>query len=412
MNKKRSRSERGSRKMRQNLSKTKRRQSSNKKGALKGIHNNKTKIVKKRRIVQRGGSKYDDLVTAVMSGNVDDVSRILRTGGVDHFHNYWPEDNTVLYTACRSPNPNLEMVKLLLTCRFEPNIPNGQNRSYPQHGVVAAANQILGSEQLSLEQQNEKLNVLKDILVELRSKGADMSLKNRLRNRSEYTAYTEYSDMFGQVPTPSIEDNISRVNPDLSSKIKELLRPPPHGYSAPPPGYGAPPPEYSAPPHGYGAHPPGYSAPPPGYSAPAHGYGAHPPVHRVTGEANLYPEFYNKFQGEPNKLLSLPEISNYQIPNNGNSYFTYKSVPYYFSDYIQPLLQPNINGHTVQRSHFVDGHFKGHYVFVIDGQDNITFNFYIISYSSRPADGYVSFQVDPGNWVQDAPLTLVKNPKL
>lgn len=55
MNKKRSRSERGSRKMRQNLSRTKRRQSSNKKGALKGIHNNKTKIVKKRRIVQRGG---------------------------------------------------------------------------------------------------------------------------------------------------------------------------------------------------------------------------------------------------------------------------------------------------------------------------------------------------------------------
>jgi hypothetical protein len=434
MNKKRSRSEHKKRNSRQNLSKTKRRQSSNKKGALKGIHNNKTKANKLRRIVQRGGGTYDELVKVVKSGNVTDVIRILKFGGVAHFNNYRPEDNTVLYTACRSPNPNLGMVQLLLERKFFPNIPNGQNGSYPQHGVVAAANQILGNEQLSLEQKNEKLIVLKDILEELRRKGADMSLKNRLKNGAEYTAYTEYSDMFGQEPTPSIEDNISRFNADLSSRIKELLRPlpgpppgPPPGYGPPahamgygaPPhamGYGAPPPGYGAPSHamgygapshamGYGPSPPGYGAPPPhpmGYSAPPH-------VHIVTGKASsFYPEFYSKFQGEPNKLQSLQDSSNYQRTNNGKSYFTYKGVSYYFSDNIQTLLQQKISGHTVQRGPIIGGHFKGYYVFVIDGQDNITFNFYILNHSSTPADNYVSFQVDPENWVQDAPLTLVE----
>jgi hypothetical protein len=181
------------------------------------------------------------------------------------------------------------------------------------------------------------------------------------------------------------------------------------GYGAPPPGYGAPSHAmgYGAPSHamGYGPSPPGYGAPPPhpmGYSAPPH-------VHIVTGKASsFYPEFYSKFQGEPNKLQSLQDSSNYQRTNNGKSYFTYKGVSYYFSDNIQTLLQQKISGHTVQRGPIIGGHFKGYYVFVIDGQDNITFNFYILNHSSTPADNYVSFQVDPENWVQDAPLTLVE----
>ena len=390
MNKKRSRSEHKKRNSRQNLSKTKRRQSSNKKGALKGIHNNKTKVNKKRRIVQRGGGTYDELVKVVKSGNVTDVIRILKFGGVAHFNNYRPEDNTVLYTACRSPNPNLGMVQLLLERNFFPNIPNGQNGSYPQHGVVAAANQILGNEQLSLEQKNEKLIVLKDILEELRRKGADMSLKNRLKNGAEYTAYTEYSDMFGQEPTPSIEDNISRFNADLSSRIKELLRPLPGPPPGPPPGYG--PPAHAM---GYGAPPPGYSAPPPphpmGYSAPPH-------VHIVTGKAStFFPEFYSKFQGEPNKLQSLQDSSNYQPSENGNSYFTYKGVSYYFSHHIQNLIDKNKTT-TIKR--FGEGLFYFTY-----GEN--TYHFFIpvhdYTLTNQPS-AYVSFQVDPENWVQDAPL--------
>jgi DNA-directed RNA polymerase beta subunit len=131
-------------------------------------------------------------------------------------------------------------------------------------------------------------------------------------------------------------------------------------------------------------------------------------VSRVTGEVSFYPEFYNKFQGEPNKLPGLQETSNYQTTVNRNSYFTYKGVSYYFSQHIEESLQTKRKQVTVQRDAIEGGHFVGHYVFVIDGQDNITFNFYILNNSSTPADGYVSFQVDPENWVQDAPLTLVK----
>ena len=447
MNKKRSRSEHGSRKMRKNLSKTKRRPRSNKKGALKGIRNNKTKIVKKRRIVQRGGNKkYDDLVTAVMIDNVDDVGRILQKGDVAHLRNYPPENNTVLYTACRSPTPNLKMVELLLTWGFDPNIPNGQNRSYPQHGVVAAANQILGSEQLFLEQKNEKLKVLKDILEELRRKGADMSLKNRLRNGSEYTAYTEYSDMFGQVQTPSIESRIAVIDHVLSVRIGELLRPPPGapppGYGAPPPGYGAPPPGYGAPPPGYGAPPPGYSAPPPGYSAPPPGYGAPPPgygapphgysppqpgysapppspppppsVYDVPppeygGKADFFPNFYDGFKGiRVCYSLLLPYSLQYKPGNNvqtnhTKSYFVYMDNPYYFSDDIQEEIYKKWATLTVQRVGLIT------FFFTYDG---IEYSFYIPREDERSKNklsAYVSFKIkDEQCWVKDAPFIYIK----
>ena len=382
MNKKRSRSERGSRKMRQNLSKTKRRQSSNKKGALKGIRNNKTKANKLRRIVQRGGGNRHELNLRITSNDVVQVSNYIRHAFYPSLYEQFinnstqPPGNSALYTACRSTNPNIDIVKTLLFFGFKPDTPNhNENGSYPQHGVVAAADEIIRLV-LRHEETQKRLNVLKDILEELNRAGADM----RLTNKFGYTAYTEYSTRFvavaGNPPSPSIEDRFRAFDTALSIEITQLLHSPP-------------------------GHPPGYGAPPPGYSAPPH-------VHRVTGEVSFYPEFYNKFQGEPNKLPGLQETSNYQTTVNRNSYFTYKGVSYYFSQHIEESLQTKRKQVTVQRDAIEGGHFVGHYVFVIDGQDNITFNFYILNNSSTPADGYVSFQVDPENWVQDAPLTLVK----
>lgn len=170
--------------------------------------------------------------------------RVLRTGEgqLDRFIQHRPNGNTVLYSACRSLDPNLEIVELLLGFGFSPNIPNGENppngqvnASYPQHGVVAAASEILGSKELTLEQKKEKLKVLKAILEKLRSNGADMSLKNRVG--PGYTAEEEYSTRFGEfsagVPPLSIEGRIHKIDPNLSISIRDLLRPPP---GPPPPG--------------------------------------------------------------------------------------------------------------------------------------------------------------------------------
>ena len=414
MNKKRSRSEHGSRKMRKNLSKTKRRPRSNKKGALKGIRNNKTKV-NKRRIVQRGGNKkYDDLVTAVMIGIVDDVSRILQKGDVADFHNYRPENNTVLYTACRSPTPNLGMVQLLLTWGFEPNIPNGHNGhngSYPQHGVVAAAKYIIGDGILYPHQNTEELNSLETILKALKQSHADMSLKNKL----QYTAYDEYSigfiDVPGTPPLPSIESRIAVIDHDLSVRIRDLLRPPPGppppGYGAPPPGYGAPPPGYGAPPPGYGAPPPGYSPPQPGYGAPPPGYGAPPPGYGAPPpgppppprEVAFYPNFYEIFKDMSICQDISPKTDYYDTVKSANTTFKYKDKIYYLTDSFQKRVQTKIM-EGMQQSE-VNYHI-GNVVVVDELSDK--FMFYIKLGNVKKCEGYVSFTVGGRCWVQDAPF--------
>ena len=431
MNKKRSRSEHKKRKSRENLSKTKRRQSSNKKGDLDGI-NNKTKV-NKRRIVQRGGTTRQKLKELIISGNVAEVNSLilaviypLLNHHFIHHTTASGDGNSALYTACRSTNPKIEMVSTLLYFGFKPDTPNNnENGSYPQHGVVAAAKDIINSTE-DRGSKVSKLHSLRAILQELKNSGADMKIKNMYNN----TAFEEYTTMVG-TEKEIVSGKIKLLDVDLDLNIRYLLYPDTGAapdYRDPPPGYGVHLPRYSAPPPlpplppppGYGAppppphpHPPGYVAPPPpGYSAPppppppGHGAAAdaHPRIQMVTGNASLTnPEFYKDFKGDSNKLPVLQKTSNYhQGYNNGNSYFTYNGVPYYFSDVMQGLITKKNGTGTFQRANIESGQFVGYHTFHISN-DGIRFSFYIRN--SPPS--YVSFQVDLGNWVQDAPLTLV-----
>lgn len=238
--------------MRYNLSKTKRRPRSNKKGALKGLRNNKTKVVKKRRIEQRGGGTFPELINFILTNNANAVANCIReeirpslyhkfVGRVEEGGNAVFQGNTALYTACRSPDPNVDMVKTLHFFGFKPDTPNNnENGSFPQHGVVAAAQEIM-TQGVSDPMKVPKLQKLVLILEELKKNGADMRIKNKVGPTGGYTAFEEYTnpsiDLRTNSTRVSIYNTIQQINPLLSETIGYLLNPNPPSAppSAPPP---------------------------------------------------------------------------------------------------------------------------------------------------------------------------------
>lgn len=227
--------------MRYNLSKTKRRPRSNKKGALKGLRNNKTKVVKKRRIEQRGGGSYQELIGLIQK-NPDSVANYIRLNIEPSLYHQFVERNpevggdpitgpTALYTACRLPEPNPNLVNTLLFFGFNPNTPNKDGiGSFPQHGVVAAAGAIIRSDDTSYNKK-QKLGKLVNVLGSLRNYGAHMEYKNT----RDFTALNEYiTENQGQQSMNGLLYNSSdQALKDLGKSILDLLGPatpyvPPH----------------------------------------------------------------------------------------------------------------------------------------------------------------------------------------
>jgi hypothetical protein len=214
--------------MRYNLSKTKRRPRSNKKGALKGLRNNKTKVVKKQRIEQRGGGTYQALIQYIRTNNTIAVANYIRREIEPSLNHQFVERNpevggdpitgpTALYTACSLLEPNPNLVNTLLFFGFNPNTPNNDgDRSYPQHGVVAAAGAIISSGDPDFSKK-QKLRNLVNVLGLLRNYAAQMDNTNT----SGDTAMGEYINK--NQGHNSIYQAINSLDQELSTSISHLL---------------------------------------------------------------------------------------------------------------------------------------------------------------------------------------------
>jgi hypothetical protein len=123
------------------------------------------------------------------------------------------------------------MVNILLFFGFKPDIRNNnENGSFPQHGLVAAAGEIMGPSEFP-QNKLQKLQQLVRILEALNLSGEDKSKKNRLG----YTAFEEFTGFTKD--KPSIENTISKSYREISTKIHNLLNPnpppPPHPITHP-----------------------------------------------------------------------------------------------------------------------------------------------------------------------------------
>jgi hypothetical protein len=283
--------------MRYNLSKTKRRPRSNKKGALKGLHNNKTKVVKKRRIEQRGGGTLPELIHYIQT-DPNGVSDYIRLKIEPSLYNQFVAMNsgngrmvqitgpTALYTACSLLQPNPNLVNTLLFFGFKPDTPNNDDSgSFPQHGVVEAAGAIIRSQDHK-SSKNQKLEKLVNVLGLLRNYGARMEYLNK----QSVTAMGKYNERISG--NPSIYEGIYGISQELSKNIYDLLSPE-TPYVHPP-------------------HPSVYADQPP--------QGALPPCDLLE-----LPDSYN-YNTEPNKDVK----SKY--------YFTYNRKNYYFCANINWLI--------------------------------------------------------------------------
>ena len=252
MNKKRNKSYRSLKNMRRHVEKTKRRHYSNKnkKRTLTNIHNNKTKVVEKRRrlrrIVQRGGGgELKFLINLIMSDNpnskkIQGVDAFLRqmkteygTQVVGHMLEVAaaPADGvnerTALYAACTLFIPNIELVKLLLNNNFNPNVSNGQGsfKLYPLHGVVQTVFRIINDQDANEDIKKERLYEIVEILKMLINSGSD---KNNT-DISELTAFDAYNTvgLFNPKSPQSLSQIISAVFPKdpIISSINDLLKP-------------------------------------------------------------------------------------------------------------------------------------------------------------------------------------------
>ena len=279
------------------VQKTKRNRRLNKNRSVKGIRgNNKTKVVGKRRnIVQSGGGRIDDLVRRIVAldtieGEIPNsfIDTIMNDVTVQNTQELTPEQKSdgsvvndgisLLYAACRLKNhPSSYLVSKILdkmrdqhtstsagslfkkiigkerSSTWNRIIPNGSsNGSYPQHGAVQAARKIL--EKCSIIDDVTAYNKLIEIITILNLlKEYDrnvpkagglmnpiMELPNMLSDGRSYTAYQEFSLIFGE-GAKSVEGLIRQKLPrfahELVEKFEQVLGkpkkihvfvPPPH----------------------------------------------------------------------------------------------------------------------------------------------------------------------------------------
>ena len=279
MNKKQNKSVK---KTKHRVQKTKRSQRLNKNRSIKGIRsNNNTKIVEKRRkIVQRGGARIDDLVRRIFgldkitveSERNTEIKGIIDNVSVDNTQERTPieigdrivnEGMTLLYAACRLVNPSIVLVQGILnkmtvshdrvsigslfkTLTKAPRgvsmrkiIPNGSsNGSYPQHGAIQAARLILEDARVDIPTKHRKileiieiLNLLKNYDNEQRKTSGDdsraptlMQMKNKLPDGNSYTAFEESDLKFGG--RPSVRDLILTTFKHLEEQFNTVLEKP------------------------------------------------------------------------------------------------------------------------------------------------------------------------------------------
>jgi|LauGreDrversion4_2_1035121.scaffolds.fasta_scaffold14321_4 hypothetical protein len=287
------------------VQKTKRSRRLNKNRSVKGIRgNNKTKVVGKRRnIVQRGGGRIDDLVGRIfeldqMEGEIQNtvIDRIMEDVTVVNTIELTPvkkldgsvvnDGMTLLYAACRlKNNPSSYLVSKILykmqdkhtkksfggwvkqvtgrerSSTWTAIIPNGPTNSgsYPQHGAVQAARNMLEKYIPFISVDNEDLmnKKLHEIIKILRSlqeyddnvpkplgqwNPSLMGLYNALIK----TAYQEFNERYRDEydrEIPSVEDLIEQKLPkyktELIKTFEEVLKKPkrrPYPHAPPPPG--------------------------------------------------------------------------------------------------------------------------------------------------------------------------------
>ena len=260
------------------VQKTKRNRRLNKNRSVKGIRgNNKTKVVgKRRKIVQRGGGRIDDLVGRIVGldtieGEIPQthIDNIMKDVTVKNTQELTPIENpdgiivddgmSLLYAAFRLENPSPYLVRKILEktqnehtgttvgslfkslTRKERNsdwnriIPNGLTvssaGSYPQHGAVQAAREILENctilnDETTYTKLNkiiEILNLLKEYDAKVPKAGGDMTplmkLPNKLgRDNWGFTAYQEFSPISGQ-GAESVEGLIREKLPSYAEKL-------------------------------------------------------------------------------------------------------------------------------------------------------------------------------------------------
>jgi len=197
------------------VQKTKRSQRLNKNRSIKGIrsYNNTNVVEKRRKIVQRGGARIDDLVRRIFGldqitdesvRKKNEIDEILENVSVTNTQERTPieidgrivdEGMTLLYAACRLVNPSIYLVQGILEkmrlrrpttwekIRGIPGsvtsmvkiIPNGSsNGSYPQHGAIQAVK--INLENISLIGEKPcltRLNSIIAILEQLKSYDAE-----------------------------------------------------------------------------------------------------------------------------------------------------------------------------------------------------------------------------------------------
>ena len=279
MNKKQNKSVK---KTKHRVQKTKRSQRLNKNRSIKGIrsYNNTNVVEKRRKIVQRGGARIDDLVSRIFgldqihTDRETAVTEIIDNVSVDNTQDRTPieigdrivnEGMTLLYAACRLVNPSIDLVKGILNKMTVPHdrvsigslfkklkgaprgvtmhkiIPNGSsNGSYPQHGAIQAVRLILEDPRVEISTKHSKileiikiLNLLKNYDNEQRKTSGDdstaptlMQMKNKLPNGNSYTAYEEFSLMFGG--NSSVSDMLFTIfkDKDLLEAFDNVLEKP------------------------------------------------------------------------------------------------------------------------------------------------------------------------------------------
>ena len=154
----------------------------------------------KRRTMQTGGG-HAELITSIVledyegvEANIENLPQNKKDAEAkpNDIFEFPVKGRTALYLACRLPNPNPEIVKLLLDNEFRPNSRNNGdanlgNGAFPLHGVVEAIKETIAKTKIP------KFSKILEIIQLLKDSGAILGVKNShgLTAYDEYEAYVK-----------------------------------------------------------------------------------------------------------------------------------------------------------------------------------------------------------------------------